>query len=56
MGHWSHEGVTLAGEADAVVGVGIAGVGGESPCYAGLVCLSQERTSLCVIGYPMRCE
>ena len=56
MSHWSHEGMTLTSEADTVVGVGVAGVGRERPCHARLASLSQEGASLCVIGYPMRCE
>lgn len=55
MSHWSHEGVTLTGEADAVVGVGVAGVGRERP-FDVIVRLRQQGTPLRVIGYPMRCE
>ena len=56
VSHWSHEGMTLTSEADTVAGGGVSGVGRERPCQARLACLSQEGASLCVIGYPMRCE
>ena len=46
MGEWGDEGVTLTGEADAVVGEGIA----SRRSIAGL---REDRHPLGVVGYPV---